>query len=158
MDIEDFMFWAEDLPELENSVNMKEAIGTAILGFGLMENPDQAIDKVCPLIIDKFKESILPSPDFIRHPANRVSAFASDADWLTAYMRYMLQKVDNLTAISRELGGSRIGRLRIIDADDPGVCRGCAGQKKIISDLSEIDYQDIPPFHFGCRCSFLLLK
>jgi len=158
MNIDDFIFWSQDLPELENSAGMKKAIGTTLITLCTLNDPDNAILAACSQIIATFKENILPTTDFIKHPANRISAFSSEAEWLASYMRFLLKKADNMTTIGyeKERGHSKV--MRIIDADDPGVCRGCTEHKQNAFGISEVSYDDIPPFHFGCRCSFLLLK
>jgi hypothetical protein len=158
MNIDDFVYWSENLPELENSADMKKAIGTSLIAIAAMADPDVTMQTVCEKIISTFKENILPSADFIKHPANRTSAFMSDAEWLAAYMRYMLQKSDNIIDINQEIEKGHVKLLRIIDADDPGVCRGCDEHKRKDISLAEATYDDIPPFHFGCRCSILFLK
>lgn len=158
MNIEDFVYWSENLPELENSADMKKAIGTSLIAIATLDDPDTTMQMVCEKIIETFKENILPSADFIKHPANRTSAFASDAEWLAAFMRYMLQKSDNIITINQEIEKGLVNRMRIIDADDPGVCRGCDEHKHSVIKLSDATYDDIPPFHFGCRCGYLFLK
>jgi hypothetical protein len=158
MNIEDFIYWSENLPELENSAEMKRAIGTALIAVGVGKNPGPAIHAVSQKIIETFKENILPSADFIKHPANRVSAFASEAEWLAAYLHYLIQKSDSIILIDHEIDRGITKFMQVVDADDLGVCRGCDQHKHKLISLSDADYSDVPPFHFGCRCSILFLK
>ncbi len=158
MNIDDFVYWSENLPELENSADMKKAIGTSLIAIAALKDPDTTIQMVCKKIIETFKENILPSADFIKHPANRTSAFASDAEWLAVFMKYMLQKSDYIIDINHESEKGKAKFMRIVDADDPGVCRGCDEHKNKLISLADASYEDIPPFHFGCRCSMLFVK
>lgn len=158
MNVEDFTCWSHDLPELENSAEMKKAIGLALISVCTLNDPSEAIQAASQRILVTFKENILPAAAFVAHPANRVSAFSTEADWLAAYMRFLIQKADNLTSLSHEIDAGRVKSVRIVDADDPGVCRGCFGRKTGTMRPEDVSYDDIPPYHFGCRCSILFLK
>ena len=158
MNIDDILFWSESLPELENSLDMKKAIGTALIGIAMMDDPGKAIESICEVILKKFRENILPAPEFIKYPPNRVSAYDSDADWLAAYMIYAIKKADNITAISHEIDKGHTSVVKVICPDDLGVCRGCDMHGKSQVKLNDIKYEDIPPYHFGCRCSMLFMK
>lgn len=147
-----------NLPEIENSQEMKTAIKYAVYTMMTLDDPVYDVHLKAQRILDECKENVLPSVAFIEHPMNRVASYLSDAEWLTEYIIYVGQKIRNMDSIVSELSTGLVRTLRIIDADDPGVCSCCGKFKYRRLSLSDILYEDLPPFHMQCRCNFLLLR
>lgn len=147
-----------NLPEIENSQEMKTAIKHAVYTMMTLDDPVYDVHLKAHRIIDECKENVLPSVAFIEHPMNRVASYLSDVEWLTEYIIYIGQKIRNMDSILSELSSGLVRTLRILSADDPGVCSGCICRLNRKLMISDAIYEDIPPFHMRCRCSFLLLR
>ena len=108
------------------------------------------------LLLANKPEGFTPSEDFLdRHLDNHPREYSGPATYLAFFLLYLAEKARSVKDIADEQ--ERCTHYTASCADDLNVCGKCADRAEINIPVSLIRYEDIPPYHIGCRCRPLLL-
>lgn len=107
------------------------------------------------LLLAHKPEGFIPSEDFLeKHPDNRPEAYSGPAAYLAFYLLYLAEKARSAKDIGDER--ERCTHYTASGAGDSGVCGRCEDRAEIDIPIACMRYEDIPPYHLGCRCRPLL--
>lgn len=107
------------------------------------------------LLLAHTPEGFIPSEDFLdKHPDNHPDVYSSPVAYLAFYLLYLAEKARSANDIAAEQ--ERCTHYSTSTAGDMEVCGRCEDRASIDIPISCIRYDDIPPYHLGCRCRPLL--
>lgn len=114
--------------------------------------------RLAALLLDTGKEKIMPTPEYAAsHPENRIEVYSSPEIFLAFYLLMLSRKADNLYHISEERKRGVCQHLAIVKQNDKETCSCCKAQSEEMP-ISEACFENVPPFHVGCRCGILITK
>ncbi len=101
-----------------------------------------------------------PSEDFAEnYEENRPSYYSSEVTYLSFFLLYLCEKVRNLSDILLENQPDNIAtHFQINLAGDADVCDRCEDRQQHPIRVQDVAYDNVPPFHMGCRCQIIFVK
>lgn len=108
------------------------------------------------LLLANNADAFVPSEDFVeKYPDNHPSAYSGPTAYVAFYLLYLAEKARSISEILAEK--SRCGYFTASCAQDQDSCGRCQDRAEINIPIDLMRYEDVPPYHIGCRCRPLLL-
>ncbi|MDD3212272.1 MAG: hypothetical protein PHY64_01280 [Eubacteriales bacterium] len=96
-----------------------------------------------------------PGEDFVEaHPDNQPKAYSSMGSYIAFYLLYLCEKARSVKEISDE--SDHCTHYSVSCAGDTDVCGRCEDRAELDIPIALMRYEDVPPYHLGCRCRPLL--
>ena len=147
-------FTVEELHTTENEKQSLRACAELLL---TTSEDFSTATTLATLLLASNPEGFIPSDDFLeRHPDNAPSAYSSRSVHLAFYLLYLAEKARSVMEIADEK--NRCTHFSASSAGDMDVCGKCSDRAEINIPICLMRYEDIPPYHIGCRCRPLLIN
>lgn len=102
-----------------------------------------------------------PTEDFAEEcEENRLSYYSGEVGYLAFYLLYFCEKVRSLNDILAENRNGYVLCTHFLPKcmNDADVCDRCAEKAGRAIPIGQAAYDNVPPYHMGCRCRPLLMK
>jgi hypothetical protein len=109
------------------------------------------------LLLANQPEAFTPSEDFLeQHPDNHPREYSSPAGYMAFFLLYLAEKARSAKDIAGE--AATCTHYSTSCTGDLNLCNKCADRAEIVIPISQMRYEDIPPYHLGCRCKPILIQ
>ncbi len=109
------------------------------------------------LLLANTPKGFTPSEDFLeQHPDNHPREYSSPSAYIAFYLLYLAEKARSAKDIADEVANCT--HYCISCTEDLSICDKCSDRAGISIPVDQMCFEDIPPFHLGCRCKPLLLR
>ncbi|MDD3334139.1 MAG: hypothetical protein PHI98_01350 [Eubacteriales bacterium] len=103
---------------------------------------------------------IEPTEDFAEgFEENTPAYYSSEVAYVAFFLLYLCEKIRSIDDILAEKGnGFMCTHFLPKCAGDADVCDRCAEKVGRAIPIEQVAYDNVPPYHMGCRCRPLLMK
>lgn len=109
------------------------------------------------LLLANKPEGFVPSEDFLeQHPDNHPREYSGPAAYVAFFLLYLAEKARSAKDIVGE--AATCTHYTTACMCDLNICSKCADRGEVNIPIGLMRYEDIPPYHLGCRCKPLLIQ
>ena len=140
--------------EIETTDEEKEILRSAI---ALLLRTNGSFTEAVHLAKALKKVKMNPKESFVKeHDENDPKLYTTQDSYRAFVMLFYARKADNLYNLSCEGKNALRTHFKPVSVNDSCTCESCYTKSEPIA-LQDANYDNVPPYHIGCRCTVEVL-